>query len=287
MTKIAIGQITPVTGEKRSNLEKMKRFTEEAAHDGAKLVVFPELALSGYNCGDDFFDIAEPIPGASTEFLEEIAAEKNIYVIWGMPEKSVTGVLYNSAVLVGPEGYIGKWRKNTLPGHATDQAGPGAFPDRRYFKAGEDLPVFSTDIGKIGVLICYDIFFPELARKLTLKGADIIVGISGSPSFEKDIFEPIVKVRAMENTVNFVYTNLVGKEGETEYWGGGCIIASGDKETKIPGSPVLCKAPYEGEGITIGDLDIHKHQEIRPYFPVLRDLTTQMYEQLAELHRKN
>ncbi|WP_408008101.1 carbon-nitrogen hydrolase family protein [Pseudalkalibacillus sp. A8] len=286
MVKVAVGQITPDTGMKNNNLEKMKRYTEEAVESGARLVVFPELALTGYNCGDEFFQVAEQIPGDATSFFEELASEHGVYIIWGMPEKSINGILYNAAALVGPEGYIGKWRKNTLPGHATDQAGPGAFPDRRYFKAGEDLPVFDTAIGKIGVLICYDIFFPELARMLTLKGADIIVGISGSPSFEKDIFEPIVKVRAMENTVNFVYTNLVGKEGNTEYWGGGCIIGAGDKETKVPGTPVICKAPYEGEGITVGELDIQKHNEIRPYFPVLRDLTTKMYERLGELHRK-
>jgi predicted amidohydrolase len=286
LVKIAIGQITPETSQKRINLEKMKRFTIEAAEKGVKLVSFPELALTGYNCGDDFFEVAEEIPGDATSFFEKLAIQYDIYIIWGMPEKSLNGILYNAAVLVGPEGYVGKWRKNTLPGHATDQTGPGAFPDRRYFKAGEDLPVFDTAIGKIGLLICYDIFFPELARMLTLKGADIIVGISGSPTFEKDIFEPIVKVRAMENTVNFVYTNLVGKEGETEYWGGGCIIGAGDKESKVPGTPIVCKAPYEGECITVGNLDIHDHHKIRPYFPVLRDLTTRMYEQLADLHRK-
>jgi predicted amidohydrolase len=287
MTKVAIGQITPKTGQKHENLEKMKQQTLEAVKNGAKLVVFPELALTGYNCGDHFFDVAEPIPdGDSVKFFEDLAAKHEIYIIWGMPEKGINGVLYNSAVLVGPEGFVGKWRKNTLPGHATDQTGPGAFPDRKYFKAGEDLPVFNTSIGKIGVLICYDIFFPELCRLLTLKGADIIVGISGSPSFEKDIFEPIVKVRAMENAVNFVYTNLVGVEGETTYWGGGCIIGAGEKETRVPGSPVLCKAPYEGECITIGEIDIQRNSQIRQYFPVLRDITTKMYENLAEAHRK-
>lgn len=135
-------------------------------------------------------------------------------------------------------------------------------------------------------MICYDIFYPELARALTLQGADILVGISGSPAFEKDIFEPIVKVRAMENTIWFVYTNLVGREGDTEYWGGGFIVGPGEKETKIPGSPIVCKAPYEGEGITIGEVDIRKTAEIRPFFPVLRDLSTSMNEELANIHRK-
>jgi predicted amidohydrolase len=286
MTKVAIGQITPVTGDKKQNLKKMEEFTLEAVEKGAKLIVFPELALTGYNCGDDFFEVAEPIPGEATRFFEELALNHDIHIIWGMPEMSISGVLYNAAALVGPDGFIGKWRKNTLPGHATDQTGPGAFPDRRYFKAGEDLPVYDTAIGKIGVLICYDIFFPELSRALTMKGADLIVGISGSPAFEKDIFEPIVKVRAMENVINFVYTNLVGKEGDTEYWGGGYIVSAGDKETKIPGHPILCKAPYEGEGITMAEIDSQAHHKVRPYFPILRDLTTRMYEQLADIHRK-
>jgi predicted amidohydrolase len=286
LTKVAIVQITPITGEKKQNLEKMKKLTLEAVEKGAQLVVFPELALTGYNCGDAFFEVAEPIPGEATGFFEGLAENYNIHILWGMPEKSIGGVLYNSAALVGPKGYIGKWRKNTLPGHATDNTGPGAFPDRRYFKGGEDLPVYDTAIGKIGVLICYDIFFPELSRMLTLKGADLIVGISGSPSFEKDIFEPIVKVRAMENTINFAYTNLVGKEGETDYWGGGFIVGAGDKETKIPGCPILCKAPYEGECVTIAEVNNLAHHEIRPFFPVLRDLTTRMYEQLAEIHRR-
>ncbi|GGE15766.1 apolipoprotein N-acyltransferase [Marinithermofilum abyssi] len=264
----------------------MKAFTLNAVEQGAKLVVFPELALTGYNCGDHFFEVAETIPGPATDFFASVAAEHDVYIIWGMPEKSIEGINYNSAAFVGPEGYIGKWRKHTLPGHATDESGPGAFPDRRYFKAGEDLPIFRTPIGNIGILVCYDMFFPELARALTLKGADILVGISGSPRFEKSIFEPIVQVRAMENTVWFVYANLVGKEGETEYWGGGCIVGPGEKETKVPGSPVICKAPYEGESVTIGEIQVDKIREIRPYFPVLRDLTTTMYEQLAEIHRR-
>ncbi|WP_188647441.1 carbon-nitrogen hydrolase family protein [Marinithermofilum abyssi] len=284
--KVAICQITPKTNDKKSNQEKMKAFTLNAVEQGAKLVVFPELALTGYNCGDHFFEVAETIPGPATDFFASVAAEHDVYIIWGMPEKSIEGINYNSAAFVGPEGYIGKWRKHTLPGHATDESGPGAFPDRRYFKAGEDLPIFRTPIGNIGILVCYDMFFPELARALTLKGADILVGISGSPRFEKSIFEPIVQVRAMENTVWFVYANLVGKEGETEYWGGGCIVGPGEKETKVPGSPVICKAPYEGESVTIGEIQVDKIREIRPYFPVLRDLTTTMYEQLAEIHRR-
>jgi len=280
---VAIAQITPETANKAANLEKMRRFVQEAAQQQAELVVFPELALTGYHCGDRFFDVAESIPGAATDFFARLAAEHQIHIIWGMVEKTLPGVLYNAAALVGPEGYIGRWRKNTLPGHATDLSGPGAFPDRRYFKAGSGLDVFDTAIGRIGLLICYDIFFPELARLLTLKGANVIVGISGSPAFEKDIFEPIIKVRAMENTINFIYTNLVGQEQETTYWGGGCIIAAGEKSQKMPGAPLICKAPYKGECITIGNVNL-QDKSIRPYFPVLRDITTDMYSNLKKAH---
>lgn len=264
---------------------KMARFIQESAQLQVDLVVFPELALTGYHCGDGFFDVAETIPGCATDFFADLAQKHHLHIIWGMVEKTLPDVLYNAAALVGPDGYIGRWRKNTLPGHATDAGGVGAFPDRRYFKNGSDLEVYDTPIGRIGLLICYDIFFPELARLLTLKGADVIVGISGSPEFEKDIFEPIVKVRAMENTVDFIYTNLVGQEGTTTYWGGGCIIAAGDAGRKVPGSPLVCKAPYEGECITVGELNIH-NKRIRSCFPVLRDLTSGMYDNLKKAHEK-
>ena len=282
--KVAIAQITPKTGDKAYNCEKMESFIIEAAQDGADLIVFPELALTGYNCGDTFFEVAETIPGQATDYFANLAKNYGLHIIWGIPEKSLAGILYNSAALVGPEGYIGSWRKNCLPGHATNQGGAGAFPDRRFFKNGSDLAVFDTSIGKIGLLICYDMFFPELARLLTLKGADVLVGISGSPSFEKNIFEPIVKVRAMENTIPFIYTNLVGQEGETTYWGGGCVIATGDEKLKLPGTPELCKASYTEEGFTLADVDV-RNKKIRSSFPVLRDLKTEMYDQLSIAHK--
>lgn len=285
MIKVAIGQITPTTCDKQANTNKMVKYIRQAANEGAQLVVFPELVLTGYNCGNRFFDEAETIPGQATQYFSELAAALGIYIIWGMPEKSVEGVLYNAAALVGPEGFIGKWRKNTLPGHASDTSGPGAFPDRKYFKPGEHAPIYETAIGKIGLLICYDIWFPELARLLTLKGADLIVGISGSPLPERDIFEPIVKARAAENAINFIYTNLVGTEGNTTYWGGGFIVSAGDPERNVPGSPILCKAPYVGESLTFAELDPDAARKIRPAFPVIRDLTTHMYEELAAVHR--
>ncbi len=280
--RVALAQTAPVTKDTAANLRTFDDVIARAAAQGADLVIFPELALTGYACGDAFFDLAEPIPGESTRHLVATASRHDVHVIWGMPERGLPGVLYNSAVLVGPEGHIGTWRKHTLPGHATDHGGTGAFPDRRFFRLGSHSPVYDTPIGRIGMMVCYDIFFPEIARLLTLKGADLLVGISGSPSFERPIFEPMVLARAMENATWFAYCNLAGAEGETTYWGGSRLIAPGDPETKVPGSPIVCQAPYDIEGLAIGEVDYDLTHRFRPHFPILRDLRAEMYTQLRD-----
>jgi predicted amidohydrolase len=277
---VALAQTEPATRDIAANLAVFDDSIERAAAQGADLVIFPELALSGYACGDAFFDVAEPVPGPSTEHLVATARRHDVHVIWGMPERGLPGVLYNAAVLVGPAGHIGTWRKHTLPGHATDTAGPGAFPDRRFFRLGTRSPVFDTPIGRIGMMVCYDIFFPEIARLLTLKGADLLVGISGSPSFERPIFEPLVQARAMENTAWVAYCNLAGREGETTYWGGSRLIAPGDPNTKVPGSPIVAQAAYDEPDLVLGEVDYELTHRFRPHFPILRDIRADMYEQL-------
>jgi predicted amidohydrolase len=286
---VALAQVEPATGDKMRNLEKIDANIERAAKAGANLVVFPELALTGYACGDDFFDLAEPVPGPgpSTAHLAETARRLGVHIIWGMPERGLPGVIYNSAVLVGPDGHVGTWRKHTLPGHATDHGGAGAFPDRRFFRAGNRSPVFDTPIGRIGMMVCYDVFFPEIARLLTLKGADLLVGISGSPSFERPIFEPLVLARAMENTVPFAYCNLAGAEGNVTYWGGSRLIGAGDPESKVPGTPIVVRAAYDSEDLVWGEIDTDVTHRFRPFFPVLRDLRADMYDQLRDAVEEN
>jgi len=278
--RIALAQTEPATNDIQANLATFDDAMERAAREGANLVIFPELALSGYACGDGFFEVAEPVPGPSTAHIVATARGLNLHVIWGMPERGLPGIIYNSAVLVGPEGHIGTWRKHTLPGHATDHGGAGAFPDRRFFRSGARSPVFDTAIGRIGMMVGYDIFFPEIARLLTLKGADLLVGISGSPSFERDIFEPLVRARAMENVIPFAYCNLAGSEGEVSYWGGSRLIGAGDPETKVPGTPVIAQAAYDTPDLVCGDVDYAITHRMRPFFPILRDLRAEMYAQL-------
>jgi len=278
--RIALAQVEPATRDTTANLAMFDDYLERAAAMGAHLVVFPELALTGYACGDAFFEVAELVPGPSTDHLAATARKLGLHAIWGMPERGLPGIVYNSAVLAGPDGYIGTWRKHTLPGHATDFGGAGAFPDRRFFRSGSRSPVFDTALGRIGMMVCYDIFFPEIARLLTLKGADLLVGISGSPSFERDIFEPLVRARAMENVIPFAYCNLAGAEGDVTYWGGSRIVGAGDPETKVSGTPVIAQAAYDVPDLVCGEVDYAITHRMRPFFPILRDLRAEMYAQL-------
>jgi predicted amidohydrolase len=282
VVNVALAQICPETGNTEANIATFVDYLDRAAEEGAQLVIFPELALTGYGCGDRFFAVAEEVPGPTTERLTQEAQKRGQHVLWGMPERGLPGIIYNSAVLVGPEGYIGTWRKHTLPGHATDTAGPGAFPDRRFFRAGSRSAVFPTAIGRIGMMVCYDIFFPEIARLLTLQGADLLVGISGSPAFERPIFETLIRARAMENAIWFAYCNMAGEEAGIQYWGGSRIIAPGNYETKVPGDPVVVQAPYNEEALVCCTVDYAWTEQFRPFFPILRDLRAEMYKQLSD-----
>ena len=163
MTKIATCCIH-CEYDKAANLKKYMEYIDEAAANGANLVVFPEQSLQAYltDLGamplSDYtyqHDNAEVVPeGASTQALIKKAKEKDVYIIYGMTEKSAVDdcILYNTMVLVGPEGYVGKYRKVHLPGD-----------ELHIYTAGTEFPVYDTKIGKIGMLICYDKSFPESA----------------------------------------------------------------------------------------------------------------------------
>src|SRR3989337_4511836 len=177
----ALAQISCKVGEKESTLKPMEQTISQAKEKGANLIIFPELALTGYVCRDLVYELAEPIPkGPSIRQITSLAEQENVHIVLGMIEQSTkaNAVLHNTAVLVGPEGFIGKYQKMHLPTHSV-------FEEKRYFRPGYQTPVFETAIGNIGMIICYDIYFPEVTRLLSLKGANIIVCISASPSVRR------------------------------------------------------------------------------------------------------
>ncbi len=264
---IAVAQINCKVGDKKHNIDLMKKHAKKAREKGADLLVFPELSLTGYLTRDLTYNLAEKIPGPSVNSLEQVARNENLHMVFGMLEHSekARGVIYNAAVLLGPRGLIGKYRKAQLPTHSV-------FEEKRYFRPGYQLPVFETDIGRVGLTICYDIFFPEISRLLRLKGAQLIICISASPAVRRKFFEVFTAARAMENTVFLAYTNLVGIEDGLQFWGGSRIIA--------PSGHIIAQAKYDEEDLVTGEVDYSDLKRIETFVPTLRDLRPEFFDSL-------
>ncbi len=266
---IALAQIDCKVGDKDYNIGNIEQKVKDAGRQGANIVVFPELTLTGYSIRDLAYELAEPIPGPSVNRLVGIAKKERMYVVCGMPERSgrAQAVLCNTAMLLGPEGYIGKYQKMYLPTHSI-------FEEKRYFRPGNRTPVFQTSIGKVGLLVCYDIFFPEVSRILRLKGAQLIICISASPSRRRRFFEVLTTARAIENTAFLAYVNLVGVEDGLQFWGGSRLIA--------PNGAILAQARYDEEDLVVVSIDLADLKRTEIFVPTLRDLRPELYESLRE-----
>ncbi|MBI3953415.1 MAG: carbon-nitrogen hydrolase family protein [Chloroflexi bacterium] len=202
--RVALAQMEPHLFEKKRNLDRASELLDVAAHRGAKLVVFPECAITGYVFAsrDEALPLAEPVPGPSTDALAQVCAKLEVHTVVGLLETDGEH-LYNAAALIGPQGLIGAYRKVHLPYLGVDRfADGGAGP----------FPVYETPLGKIGLLICYDATFPEAARALALGGAEIIALPTNWPSGREKVPAFVVNSRALENRVHFLACNRTGKE---------------------------------------------------------------------------
>jgi predicted amidohydrolase len=201
--------------------------------------------------------------------VEQLAEKTGIHVIFGMPELSekTKGTIYNTAVLVGPKGFIGKYRKMYLPTHSV-------FEEKRYFRPGYEPAAFQTEIGNIGLTICYDVFFPEVFRLARLKGAQLIVCISASPAVRRGYFEILTAARALENTSFLAYVNLAGVEDGLQFWGGSRLVC--------PTGEVAAEAKYDLEDFVICDVDFDDLKIAEPFIPTLRDLRPELFDKLKQ-----
>jgi len=226
----------------KENIDYIKSSIVKAKNENnADLIVFPELSNTGYikerdkKFGRQFIKYAEKIPGPSTEELGKQAKKYGVYLVVGLAEQhpEIPGMLYNTAVLISPKGeLVGVHHKMHIPGE-----------EKHYFMPGSTCDSYKTDIGNIGMSICYDGQFPEFTRSLALKGAEILCMIWNMPSFSNppELLEHITATRAAENRMFAVSCNCIGVQGKIDFFGhsvisdpvGNFLATAGTKETII------------------------------------------------------
>jgi predicted amidohydrolase len=245
-----VAQIDPKLGELLENRERCVSLVGGAAARGCELLVLPECASSGYmfDSAEEALPFAEEIPGGPfVRALEEACARLGIHCASGMLERE-GDTLYNAAVLVGPDGLIGRYRKIHLPYLGVD----------RFVARGEELAVFDTALGRIGLEICYDIRFPELTRALALAGAEVIAHPTNWPLAGRFNAEVLTRARSQENRVFLLSANRVGTERWATFCGWSQICdVNGDR---------LAEADEVGEALLLVELDLEqaRSKELNP-----------------------
>jgi len=246
---IALAQAEPVRYDKQKNIDRAAQLIAEAAAHGASLILFPEMFVSGYMVWDRVSKLAEAPYGPSVSNLCALAKLNNILIACGIPETGPFGRPYNAVCVIDRDGsLLGSYHKTHLFNG-----------EPNYFSAGEGLPTFDSSIGKIGVLICYDLEFPEPARLLALRGARLLLAPTANMVPYQDYQRVYVRARARENGIFVATTNTVGSDGTYSYFGESTAVD--------PTGSVLCEAGSE-EQLAYAHVDlslVDKTQKSSPY----------------------
>jgi predicted amidohydrolase len=263
---VACVNFTTDWGNKEQNLERIKSFVTAAAKRGADIILFPELALTGYDNGPGakmHKENAETIPGPSTNSLAELTHKLGVYVVVGMPEKSSENpdVFYNSAAVIGPEGVIGSYAKLMPFGN-----------EMRWCKKGEMPFAFDTPWGLVGLGICFDSYmFPELPRYYAALGARLYVHITALGDFTgwKSYYINQMQARAIENMMFVASSNLVGRDRSADYPGTSFVLGPGEEahEVKFYAGP----ASETKEEVILATIDLATADRMRQNFPLFRE----------------
>ncbi|MGW5365261.1 nitrilase family protein [Actinopolymorpha pittospori] len=249
--RVAVVQFDPQVGldNRKHNSARVLELAAQAVDAGANLIVLPELAATGYSFTDraDAYAHAEEVPsGATVRGWESFAREHGVHLAGGLVEQDGLR-LFDTAVLVGPDGYLGRYRKTHLWNR-----------EKLYFTPGDEgLPVFETSIGRIGLLICWDIWFPEVPRLLSQQGADIICSLNDWVWTPPPLFDETGKCMATYLTMTAAHVNnvfiaaadRVGTEGDAKFLG--CSVIAGTN-----GWPIGRVAGPEEEAILYADIDL-------------------------------
>jgi 5-aminopentanamidase len=238
------------------NLARAIDAVRSASSRGADLVVFGEMYLTGYRTDEWLHRWATSVdpPDRHVDVLVAAATDEGVHILIGAATRGgfVPGEVYNSAILVGPEGVLGVYRKTHL---ATYWGGDAAIAEGAFTARGGELPVFDTPIGRIGVHICYDIAFPEVARVQALNGADFLVNVSASVAGYEEIWDRLLYARAFENATWYVVCSVVGEQRGQRFFGGSRVID--------PSGRVAATSKPDTEGIVVADLDLGAARKAR------------------------
>jgi N-carbamoylputrescine amidase len=273
--RVALVQ-TAATADPSANLRKAVARVKLAAAEGARIICLQELFRSEYFCKTEdvrHFDLAETIPGPSTEALSRAARASKAVVIASLFEKRASGIYHNTAVVFDADGkLLGKYRKMHIPDD------PG-FHEKFYFVPGDlGFRVFETRYAKVGVLICWDQWFPEAARLTALAGAEILfyptaigwkTGRDEEAASYHSAWEAVQRGHAIANGVYVAAANRVGREGDFKYWGGSFVAD--------PFGEVRYRASKTDEELLIADCDLAKIEQTRREWPFLRDRRIDAY----------
>src|SRR6185369_9508318 len=285
MKKVKIGTVQmSCTKSKEENLAKAISKVREAASKGAQIICLQELFTSLYFCDtEDYqhFNLAESIPGPSTDKLSSLAKELGVVIIASLFEKRAQGIYHNTTAVLDADGtYLGKYRKMHIPDDP-------AYYEKFYFTPGDlGYKTFKTKYGTIGVLICWDQWYPEAARITALMGAEILfypTAIGWATSQDEatnteqyNAWQTIQRSHAVANAVHVVSVNRVGLEqnGAMKFWGGSFV--------SNPFGTLIFKASHENEEVAVVEIDTAKTDFFRTHCPFLRDRRIDSYQPITQ-----
>ncbi|MBN1159252.1 MAG: carbon-nitrogen hydrolase [Bacteroidales bacterium] len=264
------------------NMGKALSGIKEAADKGAGIVCLQELFSSRYFCStEDYtaFNLAEPVPGPKTDILQKIAAECRLVIVVSLFEKAAEGLYYNTAAVIDADGtYLGKYRKAHIPDD------PGYY-EKFYFAPGDTgYKVFKTRYASVGVLICWDQWYPEAARITSLMGAEILFyptaigwAVSQTDAVNREQFDAwmtVQRAHAISNGVHVVAVNRTGREDDMIFWGGSFVAA--------PFGQVIYQASQEADEVGVIRTDLSQTGFYRRHWPFLRDRRIDTYDPVKE-----
>ncbi len=252
---LLLAQVKPAAGDLMANADRISEVLERYSH--ADLVVFPELFLSSYSVfhrteasGGPFLTRGHPC----LRKLEDACATAGSWLVVGTPfgeDGDGEVPAFNSALFFAPSGFVGTHHKTALP---TGRIGKDEFREALHFGPGASLTVFKTPLLTFGIVICYELFFPEIARSLALNGAQLLICLSAAPEGQRAAFDAVLPARAVENSSYVAFANLP-REGGVEFFGGSCLVS--------PSGRVVERAKEGEEELLLVELDPDRIARIR------------------------